>query len=496
MHCHFKKLLLVSTGFFQLVSAQEAPSNSNYTNLLIHPISVGCASFDEFPIPCETPFPEKASVVARVHGRRHHNETDKHLLRGVSGIAKKVKLHCGQKYCVTAIGKLCANASPQAVKIFVKQDDQAVISSTEQLTTDFQIVRLSFIAQSKHAVVGLGVEGQSSPNFEVQKFTIETCSPCKTGGLNILLTNDDGYTFPGLTGLFTALQAAGHNPIIVAPSGDVDSTSGAINASAVFIAQHAPNIFSVSVQDTNCPPSCQPVFISAFPTTALAQAPNVIPATTKIDLIIVGINSEGNNTGPSLLTSGTVMTTANALAQGLANAAPVPAIGVSGPGNPALIPTIAGFVVDLVNQLQCSNLFQTTGQLLPAFTGLNVNYPNVPVGTPPNGIKITRQGLVLTYAGTTPIGFAYNPVHVTPPPGFILVTAPTFEPYQYPVTDIPDSDSLAVSQKFISITPIDPFLTATPCETREVIDTIAQLPFPVFGTYLPQNIQIPFSFCK
>ncbi len=491
-------------------SEKKCKTASCFVDLLQSPKILRNASVKKITIPCETDFPQEGSNVLDVFAKGCKKERNNHHLhlRGkfskIAGIYNKVIVVPGQSYCITAIGKVKNPHS--SVKIYLHQKGETV-SSTESLTNDFRIVTLNFVANQSCVNIALGTKQDA--NFEVQKFTLAACEPCSFSPLNILLVNDDGFSFIGIQTLKTVFEAAGHNVFLIAPSSEIDGTSSAVNLPTTtplpqfaLVQQVSSNEWKVSI--VNSPHLTAPVVGPAFPVTALGQAPLVLPAGTTIDLIISGINAEALNTGPIANLSGTVGVARVAVTDVNAQMPPTPAIAVSSDNNlnPTFVNQVAEFVLDLVTQLQCSTFAKKTGKLLPPNTALNVNYPN---RSPSDiqGVKITRQGIVSN--GTSGTSFAGVPVgaNVVPIPPAIPPLGPTFisavELAPLPKalqTDIPDSDTLAVQQGFISITPITGDLTAPSCSTRDIIDTMTQLSFPAFGTYLPDNTKIRFCPCK
>ncbi len=492
------RFLIAALPFFTLQASSS--------DLLRCAKPVGEVKLQEFFVPCETAFPDYASRVLRVlcKERAHY---DGNL--NISGIETKVKVEPGNTYCVTAIGKLCSQSAGADVKIFVKQGN-TIISSAEPMTTDYRILTLTFEASASEVVIGLGAQSNSPcGSFEAHKFTLDLCNGCSPKRLNIVLTNDDGYNDVNM-GIQTlaGVLSPYHNVYVVAPYDRVDACSFAINTPdntipdanspfALIEPQNpaAPGVLGTwSVRQAIFDPETDTFTPgeTVFPVGAITQFPVVVPVTP--DLIIAGINSEGTNTGQATLNSGTVANAATVMSRAFANFLAVPSISVSGPGVNALNTDIANFVLNLVTQLQCSKFYQESGQLLPEFTTLNINYPDTTV-MPLLGVRITRQGLVTEYIDGIPVGAAYTQFAPPTPEGAIITVLGLAPMPPSEQNDIPDSDSLANAQGYITITPLSPFLTADPCQTRQVIDALAQLQ-PAFGTYLPANIEIPFSACN
>lgn len=482
------------------------------TDLLLTAQPIGNATFKEFYLPCETPVPENASRLLRVcQLERKHC----HGAQSFTGIATKVKVKPCHQYCVTAVGRL-SDHTQSDIKIYLKQKGCQVIASTESFTNDFRILTLKFIARKQKVTLGLGTTTGLEGSFEVHKFTLEECDECPFKPLTIVCTNDDGYNDAnlGIQTLASVLQTAGHNVYIVAPASRVDGCSAAVSSTELtipgintdyIIAEKispdiVPNVPTWAVSTIAAPDPLLPAGPSAFSVPSVAQFPFVLAAenplnpTIQPDLIISGINIEANNTGPSTINSGTVMAALATSSRAFASFTAVPSIAVSGPGAPfipGLNAPIAEFVLNLVTQLQCSEFCKKNGKLLPDFVTLNVNWPATAT---PNGVRITRQGLIDFYLAGVPYGVAYINTHAGT--STKIITVAFAEPMPASETaDIPDSDSLAIAQNYIAITPIDPFLSADPCETRQVINALAKLQ-PAFGTFVPETTSFPFSKCK
>ncbi len=478
---------------------KDCTTTTCYVDLLQSPQILGDASVKKITIPCETDFPQEGSNVLDVSAKGGNNSC-KEKFSKIGGIFNKVTVVPGESYCITAIGKVIDTNS--AVKIYLQQNESQIQSSTDSLTNNFRIVTLNFVANDSSVNIALGVN-EGIANFEVQKFTLAASEPCTFTPLNILLTNDDGYSFVGIQSLKTTFEAAGHNVFLIAPSSEIDGTSSAVNLPTTtplpqfaLVQQVSTNEWKVSIVNS---PSATASNEPAFPVTAFAQAPLAFPG-INFDLVLVGINAEALNAGPIANISGTVGVARVAVTDVDTQIPPTPAIAVSIDNNlnSTFVNQVADFVLDLVTQLQCSNFAKKTGKLLPPNTALNVNYPNL---SPSDikGVKITRQGII-SYGthGTALAGIPIGAVAVqlVPPPPPVgptaFVSAIELAPLPHPVIDIPDSDSLAVQQGYISIEPITGDLTAPSCSTKDIIDTMGQLSFPAFGTYLPENAKIRF----
>jgi len=192
-------------------------------------------------------------------------------------------------------------------------------------------------------------------------------------GLRILLTNDDGWNAPGITAVFDALVAQGHDVAIVAPATNQSGVGGRITfGGSLVVAQPETDKYSVS----------------GTPADATEFGLSNVFAGNAPDLVISGTNA-GQNIGASTIHSGTVGAATTALNDG------IPAIAVSTetglPGTPLPFAETADFVVELVNAIQ-ANARPNEG-LLPTGVGLNVNYPIVEGGAEPSGVELTRTGV-------------------------------------------------------------------------------------------------------
>src|SRR5262245_43583954 len=132
-----------------------------------------------------------------------------------------------------------------------------------------------------------------------------------TTPLKIILTNDDGFSAPGITTLYNALVAAGFDVHIVAPAVNQSAQGSSLGGTAALdgpinITEFSPGNFCVDGK----------------PAAAALTALDDLFAGDSPDLIISGTN-RGDNIGESENISGTV----NGALQGLFEG--VPAIAVS-----------------------------------------------------------------------------------------------------------------------------------------------------------------------
>lgn len=215
--------------------------------------------------------------------------------------------------------------------------------------------------------------------------------------LDILLSNDDGYTHANIRALYTALKAAGHNVRIAAPLADQSARGGAFFFGREVTIGHDsdpdyPDSYYVATQEQGLCSSTactgQKVSIEISGTPVMAVLMGLKKVMSHPDLLIVGPNP-GNNLGTLNSASGTF----NAASVGVQ--AGIPSLAVSTDLNENNPTAVAQIVVRLVAALERQR--PTLGALLPAGIGLNVNLP--PLGT----IKGLKQTQVGSYTGFEPV---------------------------------------------------------------------------------------------
>lgn len=206
---------------------------------------------------------------------------------------------------------------------------------------------------------------------------------CNGAPLEILLTNDDGITAPGLAALRDRLREQGHRVTVAAPDHNASGSSTGVTWRNVRV-----------TRDTTDPGSFA---VAGTPATAVVLAATALyPAGTRPDLVISGINN-GDNAGALLAVSGTV---GAALAgtilvdppmPGVAVNAPrlVPGEPVDSPANLAHLSRAADYFVRFVEASR--DWFCEGGQVVRTRSVLNVNYPALPPERV-RGTRVTRQG--------------------------------------------------------------------------------------------------------
>jgi len=126
-------------------------------------------------------------------------------------------------------------------------------------------------------------------------------------GLNILLTNDDGYGSYGITAMFDALDAAGHTVYVSAPASEQSGKSGSANTdfgATVGFAEEVAGQWSVDGTPADS--------VSAG---LFGLTPDVLPEGEAIDLVVSGVN-DGENISRFVNISGTVGAAMFALRRG------------------------------------------------------------------------------------------------------------------------------------------------------------------------------------
>lgn len=185
--------------------------------------------------------------------------------------------------------------------------------------------------------------------------------------LHIMLTNDDGWNAPGITALRTALQSAGHEVTVVAPSADKSGTSASANFGVpLTVTTPEPNVWAVD----------------GTPADSVLFGLASVLKDTPPDLVISGSN-KGNNTGLGTNYSGTVGAAVTATGMGI----PAIAVSTDTPQGPEVavedfVPT-ADFVVQLVSSLPRQR---------PVAEGsiINVNFPRGRSASETKGVLMTK----------------------------------------------------------------------------------------------------------
>jgi 5'-nucleotidase len=187
------------------------------------------------------------------------------------------------------------------------------------------------------------------------------------GALSVLLVNDDGWDAPGITALYDALVAKGHDVTVVAPLENQSGKSMSTSSDALSVTQPTGNVPKYAVDGT--------------PVDSLNIGLRGLLKNDPPDVVVSGINTGANVAGNTSY-SGTVGAAAAAAEQGL------PALAVSadvgGPKGEGDYADAAAIVVDLVDELASTGF---TGLGADGF--INVNVPSeTDTRDSPRGLRV------------------------------------------------------------------------------------------------------------
>lgn len=170
--------------------------------------------------------------------------------------------------------------------------------------------------------------------------------------MNVLLTNDDGISSPGLRALYHELKSRGHYVWVVAP---MTQQSAASRCLTVFEPLRTQAIREENFSGTGVfgtPADCVKIALGGL-------------LTEKPDLVISGIN-QGQNVGSDIPYSGTI----NAAAEGAHVGIPSVAFSHAAHEGPEDWAEVAKMAVDLTETIDFS--------VLPKGQVVNVNFPALP----------------------------------------------------------------------------------------------------------------------
>lgn len=232
--------------------------------------------------------------------------------------------------------------------------------------------------------------------------------------MHILLTNDDGIHAPGLWALYKRF-AGRHAVSVIAP----DREQSAVGHGITLHEPLRATLVAINGQGQGYAVNGTPADCVKLGVLALTES--------KPDMVISGINP-GANVGVNINYSGTVAAAKEAALYGMAGIA----VSMQGPGA-VFFDQAAGFVTRLAEKVIANGL--------PCGTFLNVNIPNMPLQEMA-GVRICRLG----------IDFFPETIEKR--------VDPRQRPYYWqgsdslPVNDNPEIDATALSQKYITITPV------------------------------------------
>ena len=285
-------------------------------------------------------------------------------------------------------------------------------------------------------------------------------SAAPVAALDVLLTNDDGFSAVGIQTMKAALVAAGHDVTMVAPFGERSGSSAAINFTPVTPVQVGVQDFGLIALDEVIGDDRQP--LPATPATCVLFGLSVTLGGVAPDLIVSGTNV-GANVGTATAFSGTVGATTAGIAGGvpaIAFSSDPPDVPEEDPAFAAHYANVAAFAVELIAHLESKpGALSNEPALLPPGLGLNVNYPTV-APEDVQGVKLTVQGQASSASLVfIPIG------------GDIFI--PSVGPGTGSGDDVKDSDTEALEEGFITVTPINNDKTAPSSQAQNLESVIS-----------------------
>ena len=237
----------------------------------------------------------------------------------------------------------------------------------------------------------------------------------------ILVTNDDGYTAPGILALAEAMQALG-DVQVCAPQ-----TNQSASGHKITLSQ------DIGYLRTQIGAGIPTLAVAGSPADCIALSLLGL-ADTKPDIVVSGIN-RGENMSQDLTYSGTVTAALEAAIHGL------PAVAVS------LADTTANDLREYAAAARVARhvVGQVLARGLPPLTILNVNVPALAPGQALRGIRVTRQGVRQYRDKLLHVGEGLVRVGGEPPTGD---------------TDEIGTDLWAVHRGYVSVTPVHLDMTA------------------------------------
>ena len=189
--------------------------------------------------------------------------------------------------------------------------------------------------------------------------------------MKIFLTNDDGYSSPGISILYSKLVDCGHDVIIVAPESDCSGKSHSISM------YHPIRIYAVNEHT---------YFVSSTPADSVRLGLHYLANAFQPDLLISGINL-GANIANDVLYSGTVAAAREGALHGLFSIA----VSLCANDDYKELPSAARSVCDLVDTLQSSDV-----DIMQSPALLNVNIPDISYDHLAD-FQITHLGAIFSY---------------------------------------------------------------------------------------------------
>jgi broad specificity polyphosphatase/5'/3'-nucleotidase SurE len=226
-------------------------------------------------------------------------------------------------------------------------------------------------------------------------------APASANGLNILLTNDDGYGSYGITAMQAALEGAGHTVYISAPATEQSGKSGSANTDFGAIIDFTEEVAGEewSVEGTPADSVSAGLF---------GLTPDVLPEGEVIDLVVSGVN-DGENISRFVNISGTVGAAMFALRRGYSVLAVSAGQDIPGrrqlgdcfdPSEPPCTPQEIGAIFQAINDnaeeaadnaaaLTVAVIDELGEEGIPDGLGLNINVPSGRFSTA--GTRVTKS---------------------------------------------------------------------------------------------------------
>lgn len=234
--------------------------------------------------------------------------------------------------------------------------------------------------------------------------------------LNILISNDDGVYAEGIDVLYAYLKKAGYKVKVVAPDRNQSAASHSLTL------EYPLRVQKINKEDY--------LAVKGTPTDSVYLAVNSL-LDTKPDIVISGINN-GANLCDDVIYSGTVAAAVEGRNLGL------PAIAVSLCGNTHYdtAAEIVGRIIDRIEECP-----------IPSDRILNINVPDLPVEQV-KGVRVTRLGRRMSSESVIEEkDLRGHPIYWIGPQADALDKAE-------------DTDIYAISEGYVSITPLHIDLTA------------------------------------
>jgi 5'/3'-nucleotidase SurE len=275
-------------------------------------------------------------------------------------------------------------------------------------------------------------------------------------GLNIALTNDDGWDAIGIRVLHEVLTAQGHRVTRVGSTTQQSGSSAALDFGGLTVRKDAARTYSVAGREGG---GAEPLTCGLLAIDIATRSEGGLPP----DLLVSGIN-KGANIGAAAQHSGTVGAVIGALNRGLNGVVPGIAISTDEPDCDAPCvaahyESVATYVAGLIAVLQTHRDSTAAKRpLLPEGIGLNVNYPASNPGQI-KGVRVARQGRAFGLFGAPRI-LSYVCIDCAGLEIGSSATAGGTPSGDDTQADVPDSDVSSFYEGYITIVPIEADYTA------------------------------------